>query len=89
MEKVLGGRCGACGALYLFDPTSKNLGEVMVQALGIAAEELSKDSSELVAGVDYEDMVLSYDIRTHRSSGVPKGFMDGHGRLYVLKVMKQ
>jgi len=89
MEKVLGGRCGTCKALYLYDPTGKNLGEAMLQALGIAARELSKDVSDMITGVDYDDVVLSYDARTHRSSGEAKGFMDGHGRLYVLKVNKK
>ncbi len=86
MEKVLGGTCGTCGALYLMDPTGKNVGEIMVQALDWAAARLSKDSSEMVPGKDYDDAVLSYNWRTHRSSGEPKGFMDGCGRLYVIKV---
>ncbi len=88
METVPGGKCGSCGALYILDPTSKNVGQVMMQGLDMAAAELSKDSTDLVAGEDYEDIILSYDWRTHRSAGVPKGFMDGHGRLYVIKVIK-
>ena len=88
METVLGGTCGACGALYLMDPTGKNVGEIMVQALSLAAARLSKDSSDMVAGKDYDDTVLSYNWRTHRSSGEAKGFMDGCGRLYVIKVKK-
>jgi hypothetical protein len=88
MESVLGGTCAQCGALYIVDSTSKNVGEVMMQALSMAAAQLSKDSSEMVAGEDYEDAVLSYDWRTHRSPGVPKGFMDGYGRLYIIKIKK-
>jgi hypothetical protein len=88
-ERVSGGTCGTCGAIYIADPTSKNVGEVMMQALGIAAEKLSKDLSDLVAGEDYEDALLSYDWRTHRSPGISKGFMDGYGRLYVLKVKQK
>ena len=89
MESVLGGNCGGCGAIYIADPTSKNVGEIMIQALGMAAEKLSKDLTEMVPGEDYEDIVMSYDWRTHRSPGVSKGFMDGYGRLYVLKVKKK
>ena len=89
MERVLGGRCGACGAFYIVDPTSKNLGEVMVQALGLAAQELSKEVSDLIAGEDYDDVILDYDLRTHRSSGEARGIMDGRGRLYILKVKKE
>ena len=86
-ESVLGNTCGSCGALYLVDPTSKNVGEVMMQALGLAADKLSKDMSDMVSGEDYEDAILSYDLKLHRSSGEPKGFMDGHARLYMIKVM--
>ena len=89
MEQVHGGKCGTCGALYIVDPTSKNLGEVMAQALGLAAQELSKDISDLVSGEDYEDAILSYDWRTHRSTGEPRGVTDRYGRMYVLKVMKK
>jgi hypothetical protein len=85
-ETVQGGTCGSCGALYLMDPTGKNVGEIMVQALEFAAARLSKDSSEMVSGTDYDDIVLNYNWRTHRSSGEAKGFMDGSGRLYVIKV---
>lgn len=86
MERVDGGKCGSCGALYIVDPTSKNLGEVMMQALGLAAREISKDASDMIAGEDYEDIILSYNWRTHRSTGEPKSVMDGQGRLYVIKV---
>jgi hypothetical protein len=89
MELVLGGKCGGCGALYLVDPTSKNVGEVMMQALGLAARELSKEASDMIAGEDYDDVVLSYDWRNHRSSGEPKSFGDRYGRLYVVKVKKK
>jgi hypothetical protein len=83
-----GGTCGTCGAFYLLDPTGKNVGEVMMQGLALAAARLSKDMTEMAAGIDYEDIVLSYDWRTHRSSGEAKNFMDGHGRLYVIKIKK-
>jgi len=88
-ERVTGGTCVSCGAIYLVDPTSKNVGEMMIQALGIVAEKLSKDMSDLVAGEDYEDAVLNYDWRTHRSSGISRGFMDGNGRLYIVKVKQK
>jgi hypothetical protein len=88
MEKAQGGIC-ACGAIFLVDPTGKNVGTVMVQALGMAADALAKDVSDLVPNQDYEDAILNYDWRTHRSTGVSTGFMDGFGRLYVVKVKKR
>ena len=87
-EKAQGGTC-RCGAFYLMDPTGKNVGEMMVQALGMVSESVSKDISELTAGEDFEDIVLSYDWRTHRSSGVSTGHMDGYGRLYIIKPKKK
>jgi len=88
-EAVLGGTCSTCEALYIMDPTGKNVGELMIQGLGMAADRLSKELSAMVAGEDYDDIVLSYDWRTHRSPGEPKGFIDGHGRLYVIRVRKK
>lgn len=88
IEDALGGMCGTCGALYLVDQTGKNVGEVMLQALGMAAEKLSKDPSDMAAGQDYEDVILDYNWRTHRSSGEGTGHMGG-GRLYVVKVKQQ
>jgi len=61
----------------------------MMQALELVASELSKDASELVAGEDYDDAILSYDWRTHRSSGEAKGFADRYGRIYMVKVKKK
>lgn len=82
-----GGRC-ACGALYILDETGKDVGEIMVLGLGIVADELAKTFADLVPGEDYEDVILSYDWRTHRSAGISTGYMDGYGRLYVIKAKK-
>lgn len=84
-ETVLGGQCFLCKAHFIVDPTGKNVGEVMVQGLQMAAEELGTELALLVDGEDYEDCVLSYDIRRHASTG-PGGFFDGCGRMYVIKV---
>ncbi len=84
-ESVLGGTCKTCGAFFIVDPTGKNVGEIMVQALNEVASRLSKSFSDLVAGEDYEDVILSYDCRIHQSTGPVQGYMDGHGRLYIVK----
>lgn len=83
-EKVSAGICG-CGAVYLLDETGKSVGEIMVHGLGMIAENLSMPITDLVPGKDYEDVVISYDWRTHRSAGVSTGYMDGYGRLYVIR----
>lgn len=78
------GNCG-CGALYLLDETGKGVGELVATGLGVISEKLSRPIAELVADEDYEDAILSYDWRTHRSMGVSTGYMDGFGRLYVIR----
>jgi hypothetical protein len=88
IEKGQGGTC-RCGAVFLVDATGKNVGLLMAQALGMTAEALSKSVSELVPDEDYEDAILSYDWRTHRSSGVSTGYMDGYGRLYIIRPKKK
>ncbi len=87
-EQGTGGRC-SCGAVYLVDPTGKNVGLMMAQALNAISETLRKGIGELVPDEDYQDAVLSYDWRTHRSTGISKGYMDGSGRLYIFKVMRK
>ncbi len=89
VETVQGGICQGCGAIYVLDPTGKNVGEVMVQAIGMAADRLSKQSADMVPDEDYEDIILNYDWRTHRSSGEAKGFLDRSGRLYFVKIKKK
>lgn len=86
MDTALGGACSGCEAIYLIDPTNKNVGMIMMQALELAARKLGRDMSGLVAGEDYEDAVLTYDVRTHRSTGAARGITDGYGRMYMLKV---
>ncbi len=86
-ENGLGGTC-SCGATYLVDPTGKNVGQMMAQALNMATDVLKKGITDLVPDEDYQDAVLSYDWRTHRSTGVSQGYMDGYGRLYIFKIKK-
>ena len=86
-EMGLGGSC-TCGAIYLVDTTGKNVGTIMSQLLVTVAEMLSKDISTLVPDEDYQEEILSYDWRNHRSTGVNTGYMDRTGRLYIVKVKK-
>jgi len=87
-ERRSGGSCG-CGAVYLLDETGKAVGELMVAGLGLIADKLSRPMTELVPEEDYEDVILSYDWRTHRSLGVSTGYMDGFGRLYVIRAKRR
>jgi hypothetical protein len=82
------GAC-TCGAVYYVDPTGKNVGTLMAHALVVAADALGKKVSELDPEQDYRDAVLSYDWRTHRSAGEVQGYLDGYGRMYIIKTTKR
>ena len=86
-EQGLGGAC-VCGAMYLVDTTGKNVGTIMSQLLVMAADSLSKSIEQMVPDDDYQDEILSYDWRNHRSTGVNTGYADRTGRLYIVKVKK-
>jgi hypothetical protein len=86
-ERAEGGVC-RCGARFFSDPTGKNVGEVMLQGLRAAAGDMAKEVMDLIAGEDYDDAILSYDWRTHHSPGESEGFMDGYGRLYIIRVRR-
>lgn len=88
-ETVLGGQCYLCGARFLVDVTGKNVGEVMVQGLRLVAEELGKTLEMLEDGEDYDDCVLCYDVKCHQCLGAAPRFLDGYGRLYVIRVKKR
>ena len=87
-DEVQGGTC-TCGALYLADPAGKSVGLMMSQALNAAAERLNRKIEDLVPDEDYRDETLVYDWRNHRSPGVSQSYMDGFGRIYIIKVGKQ
>ncbi|MDA8101093.1 MAG: hypothetical protein M0042_15850 [Nitrospiraceae bacterium] len=82
---LLGGTC-TCGAFYLVDPTGKDVGTIMSEALIVTADRLGKNFTDLTPGEDYDDAVLSYDVRFHRSPGKTDSFMDGYGRLYIIRL---
>jgi hypothetical protein len=63
----LGGVC-ECGAVYACDPTGRNLGEAFADALPYACNQDWDLAWSLTPGEDYEQMVLNYDLRTHRIS---------------------
>ncbi len=84
-ETAQGGEC-LCGAWYLADPTGKGVGEAMSLGLGLVADRLGKKVGELNPGQDYEDAVMRYDVRTHRSGGMDRGFADGLGRMYFIRI---
>jgi hypothetical protein len=63
-----GGFC-SCGAAYALDPTARNGGQVLLQALVMASGGDWDRALGLAPGVDYDDICLRrYDAYSHRLS---------------------
>lgn len=74
-----GGFCD-CGAVFAHDPTARNGGAVLLQALVMAADGDWDRGLELAPGADYDDGVVThYNVQTHRVE--PSAF----GTLYFIR----
>ncbi len=61
-----GGEC-SCGAAYCFDPTSRNGGVVLMQAMVQACKGDWDIAQDLSPEIDYKEGIISkYNARTHR-----------------------
>ena len=76
-----GGVCPTCGAHYAHDPTARNGGAVLLQAMVQACRGDWDLALELTPGVDYDDQVVTnYDGQHHRVAD--KAF----GSLYFVRL---
>jgi len=76
-----GGEC-SCGAIYGFDPTSRNGGMVMMQAMVQACKGDWEKAQALSSEIDYmEDIIQRYSSMTHRVNA-PGAF----GTLYFIRL---
>ena len=76
-----GGEC-SCGAVYGFDPTSRNGGMVMMQAMVQACKGDWEKAQALSSETDYkEGLVQQYSSLTHRVNA-PGAF----GTLYFIRL---
>lgn len=73
-DQFVGGRC-QCGALYVFDETGREGGQILVEGLAILCDGDLDRAMGLSAGRDYEVKDLGYRARSH--SVEPKAL--GHG----------
>ncbi len=79
-----GGVCPACGAHYAHDPTARNGGAVMLQAMVQACAGDWDRAVELTPGQDYEDAVLThYDGQHHRLADT------AFGSLYFIRLKRR
>ncbi len=75
--ETLANRC-RCGAVYVCDPTGRNLGEAFTEALALLMGNWDFDN--LNADSDYFTREINYDLKTHREV-VVKGEVRSAGRL--------
>lgn len=76
-----GGTC-PCGATFSFDPTARNGGAVLMEALVLACGGDWDRALEMSPDIDFEEgLVRKYSSRTHRV-GEPGAF----GTLYFIRI---
>jgi hypothetical protein len=81
MYEFDGGQC-SCGAVYGFDPTSKNGGVVMMQAMVQACKGDWDKAQAMSPGIDYrEENIQRYSALTHRIDA-PGAF----GTIYFIRL---
>jgi hypothetical protein len=76
-----GGVCPRCGASFAVDPTARNGGAVLTQAVVQACGGDWDKALSLAPGVDFDEgFVVNYDSRSHRIN--PQGF----GTVYFVRL---
>ncbi len=80
-----GGMCD-CGAVYGFDPTGKNLGEVFMETLVELCGGDWQRAMSMTRGESYEERVLRYNPRNHRLVPGGTGYAGKTGILLFLKL---
>ena len=80
-----GARC-ACGACFVVDPTGRNGGNALLEALEDACGGDRERSLYLVPKRDYLEMIENYDAQLHRYIKGFRGYRRGMARLYLVKL---
>jgi len=85
MSVMPGARC-ACGACFVVDPTGRNGGQALLEALEDACGGDRARANLLVPGRDYEELIENYDAQLHRWIKGFRGYRRGMARLYLVKL---
>jgi hypothetical protein len=80
-----GGRC-SCGAHFVVDPTGRNGGQALLEALEDASGGDRERSQFFVPGRDYEELIENYDTQLHRFIKGFRGYRRGMARLYLVRL---
>ena len=84
-SRLPGGRC-ACGACFVVDPTGRNGGQALLEALEDACGGDRDRSLFLQPGRDYQELIENYDPQLHRWIRGFRGYRRGMARLYLVKL---
>lgn len=80
-----GARC-ACGATFVVDPTGRNGGQALLEALEDACGGDRARSDFLEPGRDYQELIENYDTQLHRFIKGFRGYRRGMARLYLVRL---
>ena len=80
-----GGRC-SCGAVFVVDPTGRNGGVALLEALEDAAGGDRDKAYQMMRGRDYEELIENYDTKTHLYLPGYRGYRRGMARIYLIKL---
>lgn len=80
-----GGRC-ACGACFVVDPTGRNGGQALLEALADLCGGDRDRSWRLERGRDYEEFIENYDAQLHQLIRGFRGYRRGMARLYLVRL---
>jgi len=80
-----GAKC-PCGATYVVDPTGRNGGNALIEALIDATGDRHK-APFLMRGHDYEEYIENYNTDAHQFITGFRGYRRGMARLYLVKLI--
>lgn len=80
-----GGAC-ACGAVFVVDPTGRNGGQALLEALEDACGGDRERSLRLERDRDYGELIENYDPQLHQFIRDFKGYRRGMARLYLIRL---
>jgi hypothetical protein len=83
-----GGRC-PCGACYVMDPTGRNGGVALIEALQEASGLKQGDAAMLMRERDYDEFIENYEHRHHTYITGFRGYRRGMARIYLVKLREE
>jgi len=80
-----GGKC-ACGSCFVVDPTGRNGGTALLEALEDACDGDRDRSLRLEQGRDYDELIENYDTHLHQLIRGFRGYRRGMARIYLVRL---